>query len=171
MKKAISGLVAVLFVFSLFPAVWAANENSAFVNVAKVFDEYKKTQDHDQVLQEKGRKKEEEREAIVREVKQMKDELSLVSDDAKASKEQALENKIRELQDFERDAKRDLGKERNEVVKEIFSDIDAVVKSYGERKGLDYIFNDRALVFQNNKFDITKEVLDELNKNYSKKKK
>ena len=56
-------------------------------------------------------------------------------------------------------------------MKEIFKDIDDIVRKYGQRKGLDLILNERALLFHNAKYDATQEVLAELNKNYSKQKK
>ena len=149
----------------------AENDKMAYVDVAKVFDEYQRTKDNDKTLQEVGKKKEDERQQLVDRLKQMKDEMSLLRDDAKSKKEEALENKMRELQDFDRDAKRDLGEQRNKAVREIFKDIDDTVHRYGERKGLDLILNERALIYHNTKNDITQEVLGELNKNYSKKKK
>ena len=153
------------------PAHAAENEKFVYVDIAKVFDEYQKTKDNDKVLQEAGKKKEAEREDLVNNIRQMKDELALLSDDAKAKKEEMLEGKVRQLQDFDRTAKRELGEKRNKVVKEIFKDIDTAVQRYGERKGLDLIFNERALLFHNAKYDVTQEVLGELNKEYSKQKK
>ncbi len=141
-----------------------------FIDVAKIFDEYQKTKENDRVLQAAGKKKEEERDNYVREVRQMKDELALLADDAKAKKQDALTNKIKELQDFDNDTRRALGEQRNGVVREIFKDIDDVVRGLGERKGLEFIFNDRALLYHNPKFDLTRDAIDQLNKNYTTKK-
>ena len=169
--KGIMGLwFAVLFLMTAVPA-FAAGEKYAYVDVAKVFDEYQKTKDNDKTLQDAGKKKEEERDAIVHDIRQMKDELALLSEDAKAKKQEALENKMRQLADFDRAAKQDLGERRNKVVREIFKDIDDTIQRYGERKGFDLIFNERALLYHHAKLDVTKDALDELNKNYSKKRK
>lgn len=169
MKK--SGLVlTVLFVTGAFilPA-YAEGEKIGYVDVAKIFDEFQKTKDNDRVLQEAGKKKEEERDAIVHEIRQIKDEMVLLADDAKAKKQTVLEGKMKELQDFDNDARQSLGEQRNKVVREIFKDIDDTVQRYGEKKGLDIVFNERALVYHNPKYDITKEITDELNKGYKKK--
>lgn len=146
----------------------AMAENYAFVDVAKVFDEYDKTKDNDTVLKDMGQAKEQERENLVKDIRALKDELVLLSDDAKVTKQEALDAKIRELQDFDRDTKRDLGERRSKLVREIFQDIDDVVQRFGERKGYDMIFNERALLYHNAKLDVTEEVLKELNKGYKK---
>jgi outer membrane protein len=149
---------------------FAEGEKIAYVDVAKVFDEFQKTKENDRVLQEAGKKKEEERDALVHEIRQIKDEMVLLADDAKAKKQEILEAKMKELQDFDKDARSALGDQRNKVVQEIFKDIDNAIQRYGERKGLDYIFNERALVYRSPKYDVTKEIIDELNKGYGKKK-
>lgn len=168
----------ILTVFGMFAAGTVRAEDaapaagkSAYVDVAKVFDEYQKTKDNDQTLQADGKKKEMERDTLVHEIRQMKDELALLRDDAKAKKQQAMDAKIKALQDFDQGARQELGEKRNEVVRAIFKDIDDAVQRYGQRKGLDLIFNERALVYHNAQNDITKEIIDEINKDYAAKKK
>ena len=145
-------------------------ERYAYVDVGKVFDEYQKTKDNDRLLQQDGKKKEQERDAIVTEIRQMKDELALLNDEARQKKQDKLEAKVRELQDFDQQAKKELGDKRAEVVKEIFKDIDDTVQHIGQANGMDYIFNDRALIYHNPKYDMTRQVLDELNKDFGTRK-
>jgi outer membrane protein len=140
----------------------------AYVDVAKLFDEYQKTKDNDTVLKSMGEEKEKQREAIVKEIRSLKDELVLLTDEAKKEKQDLLDQKIIKLQDFDRDAKRELSENRSKLVKEIFQDIDDVVQVYGEKKGHDMILNERALLYRNEKFDVTADILAELNKGYKK---
>ncbi|MBI3316788.1 MAG: OmpH family outer membrane protein [Candidatus Omnitrophica bacterium] len=142
-----------------------------YVDIAKVFDEFQKTKDNDTTLQKAGKKKEEERDALVHEVRQLKDELVLLSDEAKLKKQELMETKMRELQDFDRRAKQELGTERNKIVREIFKEIDDTIHRVGEKKGLDFVFNERALLYHHAKYDLTLEILNDLNKEYAKKKK
>ncbi len=151
-------------------ALFAEGEKYAYVDVAKVFDEYQKTKDNDQVLQAAGKKKETERDSLVLEIRQMKDEMVLLADDAKLKKQEVLNTKIKTLQDFDMQAKQELGEQRNGVVRDIFKDIDDAVQRFGERKGLDFVFNERALLYRNSKYDVTAEVIQEINKDYSAKK-
>ena len=149
----------------------APGDKYAYVDVAKIFDEYQKTKENDRILQQTGKKKEQERDALVNEIRQLKDEFVLLSDEAKAKKQETLDAKVRQLQDFDKNTRRDLGEERSKAVREIFKDIDDTVQRYGERQGYDLIFNDRALLYRSSKYDVTTDVLNELNKDYSKKKK
>ncbi len=156
-----------LFIFTGLAA--AEGEKYAYVDVAKVFDGYEKTKENDRILQEAGKKKETQRDTLVQTVRQLKDEIVLMAEDARPKKQEALDAKVRELQDFDRGAKLDLGQQRNKAVREIFKDIDDTLQRYGERKGYDLIFNERALLFHNPKLDVTQDVLTELNKTYKKK--
>ena len=148
---------------------WA--EKTAYVDVAKVFDGYQKTKDNDAKLQAAGKKKEEERDALVHEVRRLKDEQALLAEDARDKKQEAIDGKVRELQQFDAQARQDLGQQRNQTVREIFKDIDDVVQRYGERKGYDFVFNDRVLLYRSPRFDVSKDVLEELNRGYQKDKK
>lgn len=168
MLKVISFMVGLMF---LTGTVFAANEKVAYVDVAKIFEGYQKTKDNDKNLQDSGKKKEKERDVLVQNVRQLKDELALLAEDARGKKQEELDAKIRELQDFDRNAKRDLGGQRDKVMREIFKDIDDTIQRYGERKSFDLIYNERALLFRNAKFDVTQDVLTELNKSYAKQKK
>ena len=161
-----SFLLAAIILFVSASVVHA--ENYAFVDVATVFDEYDKTKENDAVLKEMGESKETERNNLVKDIRAIKDEMVLLNDDAKVAKQEALDNKIRDLQDFDRDTKRELGERRSKLVRDIFQDIDEVVQRHGEKKGYDMIFNERALLYHNATLDITQEVLKELNKTYKK---
>lgn len=143
-------------------------EKICYVDVAKVFDGYQKTKDSDTKLQSAAKKKEEERDALVHEVRRLKDEQALLAEDARAKKQDAIDAKVRELQDFDMAARRELGEARNLSVKEIFKDIDDVVRRYGERKGYDFILNDRVLLYRSERFEVSRDILEELNRDYQK---
>ncbi len=168
MKKTFLITVALMFTMGAINAkTLLAADEFAFVDVASVFDKYQKTVDNDKGLQEDGKKKEQDRDALVSEIRQLKDELVLLKEDAKAKKQENLDAKIRELQEFDQAAKEQLGKVRRDAIQGIFQDIDGVVQSIGKRKGVNFVFNERALLYHDAKYDITKEVLDELNTNYT----
>ncbi len=152
-------------------AAFAADLKFAYVDIGKVFDEYKKTKKFDQELQDEGKKKQEKRDAIVNEARRLRDEQALLSEDKKKEKQAAIETKLKELEEFDSQAQKELGEKRNKVMKEIFADIDDLIKRYGERKGYDLIFNERALLHKNQNLDQTSEVLKELNNEYDKKQK
>lgn len=163
-------LFILTFSFFVAPAL-AHAEKIAYVDVAKVFDGYQKTKDNDAKLQVAGKKKEEERDALVHEVRRLKDEQALLAEDQREKKQEAVDTKVRELQEFDLAARRELGNQRDQTVKEIFKDIDDVVQRYGERKGYDLVFNDRVLLYRGPRFDVSRDILAELNRSYQKNKK
>lgn len=165
------GLIAIVGIYFYAQSnVQAVDEKFAFLNVAKVFDEYQKTKDNDSVLQKAAEKKEQERNVIVDDIRKMKDELELLGDEAKKQKQEAINKRVQELQEFDLQARQQLGEQRQQIVQEIFTDIDEVVQQYGKEKGFSFILNDKALVYQNEKLDITDPILKKLNENFSKKK-
>ena len=170
-KKRIVFFIISMLSLSLNGPAWAKLEKVGYVDVAKVFDEYQKTKENDAQLQAVGKKKEEERDAIVHEVRRLKDEQALLAEDQREKKQEAIDVKIRELQEFDAGARRELTEQRNQKVREIFKDIDGIVQQYGERKGYDLILNDRVLLYRNPAFDVTKDILEELNRSYQTKKK
>lgn len=164
------GLVAGVLVAGA-PDGFAAGgkENWATVDIGKVFDEYEKTKTYDEKFQTENRLKQEERDAIVHEVRRLRDEQALLSKEARAEKQDAIDAKLKELEKFDEEARKTLGGKRNEVVQEIFKDIENTVQQYGARKGYDFILNDRAVLYRDKKYDVTADVLGELNKNAQKR--
>lgn len=140
----------------------------AYVDVAEVFDNYQKTKDQDLALKNIGEEKEKERAKMVKDIRALEDEMSLLAKDARQEKQELLIEKKRQLEDFDREIRRQLGESREKVVREIFADIDATIEEYGKAKGYDYILNDRVLLYRNQSLNITKDILQELMKKYKK---
>ncbi len=163
-------LVSFLFALAFTSSTAFADLKFAYVDVAKVFDEYDKTKLFDKQLQEEGKKKQEQRDGLIYEVRKLRDEQALLAEDKKREAQGKIEAKLKELEDFDGQVQRELGERRNTVMKEIFADIDDLMKRIGQRKGYDLIFNERALLHKSPSLDLTNEVLTELNNEYRKKK-
>ncbi len=169
MRKSMVLLTAVLFAAGLFLSpvcekAFAKELKIGYVDLAKVFDEYKKTKDSEKALEEKGKAKEADRKKYVDELKKLKDEQALLSEKAKAEKQKAIDDKIKTLQDFDRTVRDELMKERNDRLAVIMKDIESVVTAYAKETGYDLIANSRALLYGSEQYDLTKEVLSRLNK-------
>jgi len=162
------GLI-VLLIFSSTGLLWAApKEKFATVDIGKIFDEYEKTKKYDQEFQTEGKLKQEERDAIVHEVRRLRDEQALLAENARQEKQNTIDAKMKELENFDNAVRQTLGEKRNKAVKEVFQDIENVMTQYGERKGFDFIFNDRALLYKDKRFDVTADILKELDDRYKK---
>jgi outer membrane protein len=175
MKKLFSLAVVALFVagFILTGAsgAFAAEAKFGYVDLAKVFDEYQKTKEFDKALEAKGASKQAERDKIVAEVKKLRDEAELMSAKAKEDKQGVIDEKIKQLQEFDRTTRDALRRERDTMVRDILKEIEKVIQDHGKAQGYTFIFNDRVLVFKSEGNDLTAPVLKTLNDSYSTKKK
>jgi Skp family chaperone for outer membrane proteins len=167
-RKMIAGFLAVLMMLGLSLPAFAAELKVAYVDVGEVFDNYQKTKDQDLVLKTAGEAKEKERNDMMAKIRSMEDELALLAADARASKQEQLIEKKRQLEDFDRTIRQQLAEQRDKVVREIFQEIDVVVQDFSAKGGYDMIFNKRVLLAQKKNFDITAQVSAELAKKYKK---
>jgi outer membrane protein len=159
-------IVLALFLTQVLPRPILAQESQkiGFISLSKVFDSYEKTKNVDKELEKKGEKKNKERDDLVKKVNKLRDEIQLLSQDARAAKEAELSDLMREIQDFDRDARIELRRERDDKVKEIFKEMNDVITEYGKKNGFDIIFDDRVLLYANDKIDITEDIAKLLNK-------
>ena len=175
MKKLLSFVAFVLLVagLTLFGVSegQAAGEKIGYVDLARIFDEYQKTKEFDKSLESKGAQKQAERDKMVAEVKRSRDEAELLSAKAKEDKQGAIDEKIKVLQDFDRNTRDSLRRERDTMVKDILKEIEAVIQDFGKSQGYSFIFNDRVLVYKSEGSDLTPQVVKALNDSYTKKKK
>lgn len=167
MKKTISWVLALML---LGGSAFAAGEKLGYVDLSRVFDEYLKTKDFDKTLEAKGAQKQVERDKLVNEVKKLRDEAELLSAKAKDEKQAVIDEKIKALQDFDRNTRDALRKERDAMVRDILKEIEGVIQNYGKSQGYAFIFNDRVLVFKSEGSDVTVPIIKVLNDSYTKKK-
>ena len=174
MKKLAAFTVLVLVVAGVWmsgmPKASAAADKIGYVEMATVFDEYLKTKEFDKSLEAKGTQKQAEREKMVNEIKKLKDETELLSASAKDEKQAIIDEKIKSLQEFDRSARSSLGKERDNMVRDILKEIEAVIQDYGKSQGYSFIFYDRALAYKSEGGNLTTQVIKVLNDAYTKKK-
>lgn len=168
MKKQILWIVLSLFAASLFvkPAL-ALEVKIGYLDVAKVFDEYKKTKEQDVFLESQAKTKQSERDKMVAEITRLRDELELLSEKGKKDKQVVIEEKIKKLQEFDNVVKGDLRKKRDDVVADILKEIDAVVQDYGKKQGFDMILNDKVIIYKKDALNVTEDVLKTLNAQYT----
>ncbi|MFC1808801.1 OmpH family outer membrane protein [Candidatus Omnitrophota bacterium] len=165
-------IIVILPVFLVFCVVLTsfvfAGDKVAYVNVDKLFDDYKKTLDLNEKLDGEIAQRQEEREGMVEAVRRMKDELVLLADENKREKQTEIDEKIRELQQYDEKTREALSEKRNEYMREILVELDEEVKKYGAKMGYDFIYNGRLLLYQKDKYDITDKILSQINDAYKK---
>ena len=164
-------ILVLAFSFLMFvgaTAAYAAGEKIGYVDLARIFDEYQKTKTFDKTLEGKGAAKQGERDKMVNEIKKLRDEAELLGAKAKEEKQVAIDEKIKTLQDFDRNTRDALRKERDGMVRDILKEIETVIQDFGKAQGYTFIFNDRVLVFKSEGSDLTNQITKTLNDSYAK---
>ena len=134
-----------------------------FVDLAKVSDEYAKTKDYEKSFEVQVKAKDAERQKMIDEVRKLKDEQALMSEKAKAEKQTVIDDKIKNLQDFDKKVRDDLIKQRNTMLGEIQKDIDGVISAYSKEAGYDIVLIKQTVLYAGNELDLTPEVTKRLN--------
>ncbi len=140
-----------------------AEAKIGFINISQVFDSYEKTKQFDADLQKESESKRVQRDTLVNAIKKLRDEVELMAPEAREEKQRQMDQKVQELQAFDRDARLTLRKKRDDMIRDILKEIDEVIQAYGKEKGYDYIYNDRVLVFKKDQSDLSKEITARLN--------
>lgn len=167
MKKNILIIILVLFAAAFFSKnVFAVETKIGYLDVAKVFDEYKKTKEQDAILESQAKIKQSEREKMVSEITRLRDEMELLSDKGKKDKQVVMDEKIKKLQEFDKVATGELRKTRDDIVANILKEIDEVVQDYGKKQGFDLILNDKVIIYKKDALDVTADILKTLNAQY-----
>jgi outer membrane protein len=158
---------AVAFLFLAVGNAFAESQGKiGYIDLSRSFDEYQKTKDLDKELEAKGDMKQQEREKLVQDIRKMREELELMNKNAREKKETDIESKIKSLQDFDQEAKTDLTKDRDNMVKDILKEMSDVIKEYGEKNGYSIIVNDRVLLYGDSGMELTNEIIEILNDKY-----
>lgn len=141
----------------------SAEMKIATIDLSRAFDEFEKTKESDKVLEARANEKKNERDKKVTEIKKLKDELDLLSEQGKEEKEAVINQKVRELQEFDREVRDSLRGERDQMVRDLLKEIDQAMQEYGNEKGYTLILNDRVLLYQDKTLDVTEDILKRLN--------
>ncbi len=159
-----------IFIFSLILSLDSFSQNLkvGYIDVFKVFREYKKTKDYDKILEDKKKSKEKELEKKRNEIKKMQDRLDLLKEEEQKKEREKISKAAQDYREQERQVILDLKKERDEKMEEIVKDIEKVVKEYAIKNNFDLILNKGAIVYGNEGIDLTETILKLINQRYKK---
>ena len=151
-------------------SAWAAELKIGYVNVGDVLNGYERTKESERTLEQKVQQKQAELETRAGELKKLRDSLELLSAQAREAKAKEIEEKSDEFQRLKARSQRDLVRERNAIGKTILDEIQAVITDYAKTNGFTVMLDRRSLVYGQDAYDVTEEVLKLLNERYAAKK-
>jgi Skp family chaperone for outer membrane proteins len=183
--------VAALWVAAYSPCAWSAEPGPKIgvVNIAKVFANYKKTQDLERDLRATRDQKQQVADEKRNEIVKVRDSIALleIGTDERKKLEEEFQKKQVEFQTFQRVTTESLSGKRRDVTEKLYSEIVKAIADLGKEQNFDVIIkvedtslssetldellfkiNQRNVVYAAPKLDITDAVLNRLNKGYSK---
>ncbi|MFH1798160.1 MAG: OmpH family outer membrane protein [Candidatus Omnitrophota bacterium] len=135
-----------------------------YVDLRRAFYEYEKTKSLESELTKLSDEFQNERTGEVKEITKLRDEAELLKDESKGKKQGEIENKLKELQDFDRRTRQELLDKKNDMFRKVIDDIQGVVERLGKKNDYDYVLDSRNIMYGREGYDLTNEVLSELNK-------
>ena len=140
-----------------------------YVDLEKAFNEYYRTKEENAKLQDLQKAKKAEADRMISEVNKLKEESELLSDDAKRSKEAVVQQKIKELRDYEKDTVQEIRDKLLGLRKEILETITKLVEEKGKKEGYTFIFISDVIIYKEAGLEITDELVKILNKGHEVK--
>ena len=160
--------LAVVFMFAAVTFARAEDLKFAYVDLAKLFDQYDRTKEYDKVLEADNNKFQEERNKKIDQIKDLQGKSAMLKDDAKAKNDKDIEKLKNDILEFDRVKRTDLTKARDEKVREILLEIEKTVSEYAKAQNITFVLNDRVLIYGKDTLSITDPILKILNDSYAK---
>ncbi|MGD2278529.1 MAG: OmpH family outer membrane protein [Candidatus Omnitrophota bacterium] len=135
-----------------------------YVDLRRAFYEYGKTRTFEDELNKLTDQRQAERTKKVEAISKLRDELELLSGNARNKKQGQVEEKIADLNEYDRATRQQLLNKKNDMFREVIDDIQVVVDGMGKKGDYDYILDSRNIMYSKEDFDLTDEVIKKLNK-------
>ena len=167
--------IALTLLLGLGSSLYAQSSKIAFVDFDEVVKRYYKTQVYQMQIQEEVTQEETNLKEKIEEINRIKQEMELLSDEARAEKEKLLQAKIAEAQGSRDRTKRDFQRKTINTMNEIFEEIYDEIEKQGKAKGFEYIFRQRVaspsidqpiILYADDQYDLTEIVVEALNKGH-----
>ncbi len=164
MKRNLSLVIIILLVFGLMSNSWAKELKIGFADKLKILFEYEQAKELNKTLEKENENAKEQFDKKAKEIKKIRDEMELLSKNARKKKQAELENKLRDLDNFRREKQREIGRKYDDGIRDISKKIADVCERYGKNNGYSAILDTRATLYVPSSLDVTDEILKQLNK-------
>ena len=163
-KVIAAGVTAILIAGSCLSPAQAEGDKIGYVDLRRSFYEYEKQQNMEKEINSLTEKSQAERTEKIAELTKLRDETELLSGNARVQKQNEIDAKLLALQEFDRDTRQELLNRKNGMFREIMDDIQKVVDEMGKNGDYDYILDSRNVMYAKGDFDLTEQVIKQLNK-------
>jgi Skp family chaperone for outer membrane proteins len=158
MKKIMLVIAVLCFMLCAAGNSYAADLKIGYINLAKVFENYKKVADSNQKIE----KLKNDVNAMLQDMKKMNEGFDTLSAEAQEERKQQLMDKQQEI----RTRTVDIRKDEERILREILQDVEKVAKGLRKKNKFTYILDDRLILDGPEDSDITDEMVKMLNDRY-----
>ena len=170
-------IVAVVISLSLITSVQAQvfkkGLKIGYVNVAQVFDKYKRTDEATEALkkdiEDKRKDIEKKKEAINLLKQKLEAQGVVMAEKEKTKMQEEVEARISELKDISEKSNRELRERETALTRDILKDIEEVVKAYGKDNDYDLILDSREVLYGPEGMEVTEDIIKLINEKTKKK--
>lgn len=171
MKRSL--LAAMMMALVASTSVHAAETKLGYIDMQRALNGSEAGKEAKEQLATRVKKYQDEINVKQDDLKRLKDELEkqgmLLSETARAAKEKDYQNKLKDFQRFTKDAQDELQGKDEEFTRKILEGMEKVIQEYGRKNGYTFIFvKNEAMLFVDDKADLTEEVLKLYNTNRKK---
>jgi len=164
-KKVLVSLITVfIMVTSMAAMAYSEGLKVGYVDLRKAFYEYKKTKTMEDELNKLAEDIQGKRDKKIEELTKLRDKAELMDGDKRARQEQIINEKLQELQAFDQDTRQDLFNKKNDMFRTVIDEIQKVVENMAKSGNYDYVLDSRNVMFAQEKYDLTDEVIKTINK-------
>ena len=163
-------LTFLLFIF-IFPSAYS-QDKIATLDIVQLLKDSKAALSMKDQLTTVAKKYREEEQKKQKEIQKQEEELlrqkSTLTPEAFSDRKNSFEKKVIEFNKYSQNNRKALGKAEKEAVNQIEEEVEKIVKEIIETEKITAVFRKTAVILSDNSIDITKKVVDKLNKNYEK---
>lgn len=159
MRKYLVFLVTLGLIASFSFNSFSKDIKIGYVDIVKVFNEYEKTKTYDQKLEDQKGEAEKKLSSKKEDIEKLQNKLELLKDEEKAKQEKNIAEKIKEYREIEQASLTKIREERDDRMKEIIEDINAVIKKYAEEKGFSVVLNSNSVLYGLPSMDVTSDIV------------
>ena len=160
-------LTTVLIASLLSFGVQAAGK-TAFINQKQLLEESPQAIEANALLKQQFGEREQSLRKLAEEIQQMEktyqtDSAIMSAEQKQKAEENIIQNK-RRFQFEQQSLKEDLQSKQRELLRDVQTEIKAIIQEYGSKNGYDFIFTDAGVAYGSDAVNITQDILDELKK-------
>ena len=162
-------LAFLLFIF-FSPSAYS-QDKIAILDIVQLLKDSKAALSMKDQLTTVAKKYREEEQKKQKEIQKQEEELlrqkSTLTPEAFSDRKNSFEKKVIEFNKYSQNNRKALGKAEKEAVNQIEEEVEKIVKEIIETEKITAVFRKTAVILSDNSIDITKKVVDKLNKNLS----